>query len=201
VFPSRPDVQLNWTTLNNSEASIPQFNSIQFNSISRFLCPQAHTLAGWRLETQLTFSIILFQSSPQLAWDPRYTASGRTQPKTPFHNNPFIVTCVFVDAGTCLPRRYIAMNVYSGSTIQAFSRHVTVIIPPLLVLNTFVLYSTDVRFESRLRYRLFWLRLFVVFLKPYRRIPGLYLSTGREKRLPTHSLLHHSLNNLIFDAM
>jgi hypothetical protein len=62
----------------------------------------------------------------QLAWDPRYIASGRIQQKTPFTNNPLIVACVFVVAGTCLPSRCLAMNVYSGSTIPAFRRHVTI---------------------------------------------------------------------------
>jgi hypothetical protein len=41
-------------------------------------------------------------------------------------NNSSIVACIFVAAGTCLPSRCLAMNVYSGSTIPAFRRHVTI---------------------------------------------------------------------------
>jgi hypothetical protein len=58
--------------------------------------------------------------------DPRYIASGRPQQKTPFRNNPFIVAYVFFAAGTCLPSRYLAMNVYSASTIPAFRCHITI---------------------------------------------------------------------------
>jgi hypothetical protein len=39
-----------------------------------------------------------------------------------------IVTCVFVEAGMCLPSRCLAMNVYSDFTIPAFRRHVTVLL-------------------------------------------------------------------------
>jgi hypothetical protein len=74
--------------------------------------------------------------------DPRYIASGRPQQKTSFRNNSSIVIevrlprrCVemavlvasmFISAGTCLPNRFLAMNVYSGSAIPAFRRHVTI---------------------------------------------------------------------------
>jgi hypothetical protein len=66
----------------------------------------------------------------RLAWDPRYIASGRIQQKHLFHRysttNTSIVPYVFVAAGTCLSSRCLAMNVYSGSTIPAFRRHVTI---------------------------------------------------------------------------
>jgi hypothetical protein len=70
-------------------------------------------------------------------------ASGRPHQKTPLPNNSSIVTeaclpgllhrngsssivkCVFISAGTCLPSRCLAMNVYSGSAIPAFRRHIT----------------------------------------------------------------------------
>jgi hypothetical protein len=65
-------------------------------------------------------------TAPQLSWDPLYTASGPTQQKTPFPNNPSLVACVFVTVGTCLPSRCLEMNVYSGSTIPASRRHVTI---------------------------------------------------------------------------
>jgi hypothetical protein len=85
------------------------------------------------LGTQLTrcrlFSIIFdcrLKETPsiiiQLAWHPRYIASGQPHRKTPFPNNPFIDAYVFVAAGTCLLRRCIAMNFYSGSAISAFRR-------------------------------------------------------------------------------
>jgi hypothetical protein len=48
VFSSQPDFQLHRTALNNSDASIPQFNS---------LCFQALLRTRWRLETQLTQTI------------------------------------------------------------------------------------------------------------------------------------------------
>jgi hypothetical protein len=64
-------------------------------------------------------------STPQLAWD-LYIASGRTQNKTPFSNNPSIVACVFVGAGTCLPSLCVTVNLSSGSTLEAFMRLVTV---------------------------------------------------------------------------
>jgi hypothetical protein len=43
----------------------------------------------------------------------------------PLHRNgsSSIVACVFISAGTCLPSRCLAMNVYSGSAIPAFGRH------------------------------------------------------------------------------
>jgi hypothetical protein len=60
VFSTKPDFQLHWTALNNSDASI------------QFLCSQAHVLLSWRLETQLThchlFSIIQlpYQEAPSI---------------------------------------------------------------------------------------------------------------------------------------
>jgi hypothetical protein len=48
----------------------------------------------------------------------------------PLHNNGsyFIVAWVCVAARMCLPRRYLAMNVYSDFTILAFGRHVTILV-------------------------------------------------------------------------
>jgi hypothetical protein len=37
-----------------------------------------------------------------------------------------IVACVFVAMATCLPSRYLAINVSSGCIIPAFRRHVTI---------------------------------------------------------------------------
>jgi hypothetical protein len=69
-------------------------------------------------------------SIAQLAWGPCYIASVRIQQKPPFPSlelsNISIVACLFVAAGTCLPRRCLATNVYSDSTIPAFRRHVTI---------------------------------------------------------------------------
>jgi hypothetical protein len=64
------------------------------------------------------------------AWDRRYVASGRSQRKHCFHrypNNTSVVACLLVAAGTCLQRRCLAMNMYSGSTLLAFRRHVTIL--------------------------------------------------------------------------
>jgi hypothetical protein len=67
----------------------------------------------------------------QLVWDPCYIASGRTEQKKPFPSlqlkNTSIVAYVFFAAETCLPSRCLAMNVYSGSTVPAFRRHVTIL--------------------------------------------------------------------------
>jgi hypothetical protein len=41
-------------------------------------------------------------------------------------NNTSIAACLFFATGICLPSRCIAMNVYSGSAIPAFTRHVTI---------------------------------------------------------------------------
>jgi hypothetical protein len=49
--------------------------------------------------------------SSQLAWDPRYISSARTQQKTPFLSNPSIVPCVFVSEGTCLLSRCLVTDV------------------------------------------------------------------------------------------
>jgi hypothetical protein len=49
----------------------------------------------------------------ELFWDPRYVASGQTQQKTSFPNNPSIVAWVFAAAGMCIPSLYLAMNEYS----------------------------------------------------------------------------------------
>jgi hypothetical protein len=38
-----------------------------------------------------------------------------------------IVACVFISAGTCLPSRCLAMNVYSSFAIPASRRHVTIL--------------------------------------------------------------------------
>jgi hypothetical protein len=56
----------------------------------------------------------------------RYIASGRTQRKHRYPNNTSTVACLFVAAGTCLPRCCLSMNVYSDFTIPAFGRHITI---------------------------------------------------------------------------
>jgi hypothetical protein len=78
-------------------------------------------LRNWTANPQLTLSIP--QSSTQLAWGPRYIASGRIQKKSPL---PTILPLLGVVAETCLPSRCLAIYVSSGSTIPAFRRHVTI---------------------------------------------------------------------------
>jgi hypothetical protein len=47
--------------------------------------------------------------------------------ETPFRNNLFIVDCIFVAAGKCLPSLWQTMDIYCGSTIPAFRRHVIIL--------------------------------------------------------------------------
>jgi hypothetical protein len=77
---------------------------------------------------------------------PHYIASGRTQQKTSFSNNPFIVACVFVAAGTCLPSRFLTMNVYSGSIIPAFRRNVTILRKLCGIVTCKLFYEFNSRF-------------------------------------------------------
>jgi hypothetical protein len=46
----------------------------------------------------------------------------------PLHRNgsSYIAACVLISAGTCLPSRCPAVNVYSGSAVPVSRRHVTV---------------------------------------------------------------------------
>jgi hypothetical protein len=80
---------------------------------------------------------------------------------SPLHRNIsyFIVACLFMFTGSCLPSRCLEINVYSGCAIQAFRRHVTVcsfqcqddcdelkmwkdaIIPILSIMSTFITLS------------------------------------------------------------
>jgi hypothetical protein len=97
-------------------------HEIFFSQPISFLC---NLFSIIRLSSQETPSVL-----SQPAWDPRYIASGRIQQKTPFPSlyiiNTSIAACSFVATGRCLPSRCLAMNVYSGSAIPAFRRHVTV---------------------------------------------------------------------------
>jgi hypothetical protein len=63
----------------------------------------------------------------------------RPQQKPTFHNNSPIVIQV------CLPRRCLTMNVYSGSTIPVFRRHVTIYTTyhKLTTLLSSALYSNE----------------------------------------------------------
>jgi hypothetical protein len=42
-----------------------------------------------------------------------------------YRNGSSILACVFISAGTCLPSRCLAINVYPASTIPAFRQHGT----------------------------------------------------------------------------
>jgi hypothetical protein len=93
----------------------------------QFFCPQAHILAGWRLETRpyffLTelFFIIIFHG-------PRRKHSVSIAGKTCLHWNGTysIVACVFIVKGICLKSRCLVMNVYSDFAISTFGRSVTI---------------------------------------------------------------------------
>jgi hypothetical protein len=74
------------------------------------------------------------------AGGPRYIASRRTDRKHRFlycceavftallHNNGSysIIACVFIAAGTFLPSRCLAKNIYCDYAIPTFGRHVTI---------------------------------------------------------------------------
>jgi hypothetical protein len=66
-----------------------------------------------------------------LACNPRYIATVLTNK----NSYPRECVCVtqklvayqeFVFAGTCLPNRFLAMDVYTDFTVPAFGRHVTI---------------------------------------------------------------------------
>jgi hypothetical protein len=62
-----------------------------------------------------------FSSLYSLGADPQKTLF-------PSLSQKYLNCCLFVAAGTCLPRRCLAMNVYSDFTIPAFGRHITVLL-------------------------------------------------------------------------
>jgi hypothetical protein len=118
----------------------------------QFLCPQARMLAGWHLKTQLIrchfFSLIfdfrlrrlsqLYSQLPEiLVIQPRGGPKRKRRFLTTallrvftslLHRNcsSFIVLCVLISAETCLLSRCLAINLYSGSVLPAFRRHVTI---------------------------------------------------------------------------
>jgi hypothetical protein len=57
-----------------------------------------------------------------LGTDPQKVNRFRHNP-----NNTSIVACLFVVPGTCLPRRFLSMNVYSYFIIPGFGAHVTIV--------------------------------------------------------------------------
>jgi hypothetical protein len=95
-----------------------------------FLCSQVHFLAGWSLDTRLTFlnrnllhnhfARTTQKTQTFYCWEGVFTA--------PLNSNGsyLIVACIFVAEGMCLPSRCLAMNIYSDFTIPAFGSHVTV---------------------------------------------------------------------------
>jgi hypothetical protein len=81
-----------------------------------------YSFHSWTLCKPTNFSIIFdcrLKRLPQLfqlAWD-HYTALLWKLRKHCFHNYPnstLIVACLFIAAGTCLPSRCLAVNIYSG---------------------------------------------------------------------------------------
>jgi hypothetical protein len=98
----------------------------------QFLCSQAHILAGWRLGTQLTQTIIFvlfikLQHGPRrkqslYCWEDVFTASLNS------NVSYAIAACVFLAAGMCLPSSCLGMDVslispfrLSGVMSQYFS--------------------------------------------------------------------------------
>jgi hypothetical protein len=75
----------------------------------------------------------------------------------PLHRNgsSSIVACVFISAGTCLPSPCLEMNVYSGSDILAFRRHVTIL---LSVVGFQILTAVTIKGEVTSRKTLLVLR-------------------------------------------
>jgi hypothetical protein len=109
----------------NSDASIPLLSSSYPGRV-----------ASRNATDSLSFLLNIFRLPSQDSLHSfRYIASGRTHRKHRFHRYPnitSIVACLFVAAGTCLPRSCLAMNVYSDFTIPAFGRHVTIASRPVL---------------------------------------------------------------------
>jgi hypothetical protein len=86
-------------------------NSTELHSV--IMMPQFNSSAPKPTFRQAGVSKLHWLSQlTQLAWGPRYIASGRIQQETRFPNNPFIFTCLFVAGGTYLPSRCREMNVY-----------------------------------------------------------------------------------------
>jgi hypothetical protein len=124
------------SSFHNPIPFLPLFCSRQFRRLDsvRFLCSQAHILAGWRLGTRLDYPL------DGLNWTLLHKHSERTTQKTQslycregmftslLHSNGSysIVACEFVVGGMCLPSRCLAINVYSDFAIPAFGRHVTI---------------------------------------------------------------------------
>jgi hypothetical protein len=122
VFFSQPNSLLAISSQSSSTAD-------SLSCISR--CSQAHILAGWRLETQLSllnwnhlynhFASTTQKLQPLYCWEGVFTA--------PLHSNgSYSIVCVrvIVVAGMCLPSRCLAMNVYSDFTVPVFGHHVTI---------------------------------------------------------------------------
>jgi hypothetical protein len=88
----------------------PLLPTISLPSLFNYLLMPIQETLNYLRRAQLSTANSQLTDS-QLTWDPQYIASGRTQRKTLFPNNPSIVVCVFVVAGTCLTNRCLAMNV------------------------------------------------------------------------------------------
>jgi hypothetical protein len=88
-----------------------------------FLCSQAHILASYRLEIQLTLlnwnllcnyiARTTQKTQPLYCWESLFTA--------PLHSNgsSLIVDCVFVTARISFPSRCLTANVYSYSDVMS----------------------------------------------------------------------------------
>jgi hypothetical protein len=106
---------------------LPLFCSCQFWGLDsiQFLCSQAHILAGWRLETQLTlpnwtllcnhFARTMQKRQPLYCWE-GVLCNGSYS----------IVAYLFVVAGMCLLSHCLAMNIYSDFAIPVDVRHVAI---------------------------------------------------------------------------
>jgi hypothetical protein len=113
-------------------------SSLDSRTFNSPLNPLPSRFSHLPLPSQETSSVL-----SQQALDPRYVASGCPQQSHRFlaiplscrgvftsplnrHGSSSVVVCLFISGGTCLPSLCLTMNVYSGSAIPAFRRHVRI---------------------------------------------------------------------------
>jgi hypothetical protein len=125
VFSSQPDFQLNWTTLNNSDASIPLLPSSYRDRLASRNSTDSQLpflLNHLRLPSKEIFDFSLScvrsslyslgAASTENSLSYKFLYCYRGVFTSPLHRNDSspTVACVFISAGTCC----LAMNVYSG---------------------------------------------------------------------------------------
>jgi hypothetical protein len=103
---SQSPLVVSWQRVLSRQASVSKLNSILIPLI-------------WNLIYN-HFGRTTQKTQPLYRWESLFTALLRN------NGSKLIIACVFVVVAMCLPSRCLAINVYSGFTIPAFGRHVTV---------------------------------------------------------------------------